>query len=210
MDLPPPWSRGLPGANLAHRQHGVVGGYTTRELPDFLLSLTNTTLLGKNEIAADPLCAAQNMSPTVFREDEYRFFSFSREEERMHVHVIAGDGEAKFRLQPEIELAKTHRYSRRQMSSLALGTNTSTVEAANISAHGLWLLAHRKELFMSQEAFPWFKDQTVKSIVNVEEQSLGHFYRPDLDVDLIAKNQEKHRCASESSPQVSKKIYLLT
>ncbi|MFN7338865.1 MAG: DUF4160 domain-containing protein, partial [bacterium] len=27
------------------------------------------------------------MSPTVFREDGYRFFFFSREETRMHVHV---------------------------------------------------------------------------------------------------------------------------
>ena len=36
------------------------------------------------------------MSPTVFREKGYRFFFFSREETRAHVHVICGDGEAKF------------------------------------------------------------------------------------------------------------------
>jgi len=70
------------------------------------------------------------------------------------------------------------------MISLARGTNTSPVEVTNISSHGLWILAHNKELFMSYEDFPWFKDQTVKSIVNVEEQSPGHFYWPDLDVDL--------------------------
>jgi diadenosine tetraphosphate (Ap4A) HIT family hydrolase len=33
----------------------------------------------------------------------------------MHVHVISGDGEAKFWLEPEIELAKNHRYSRKQL-----------------------------------------------------------------------------------------------
>ena len=55
------------------------------------------------------------------------------------------------------------------MSSLAHGNNTSAVEVTNISVHGLWLLAHGKELFMSYEDFPWFKDQTVKSIFSVEE-----------------------------------------
>ncbi|QQS54898.1 MAG: DUF4160 domain-containing protein [Candidatus Competibacteraceae bacterium] len=58
------------------------------------------------------------MSPTVFRESEYRFFFFSREEERLHVHVISGDGEAKFWLEPEIELAKNHRYSRKQLKQI--------------------------------------------------------------------------------------------
>jgi len=42
------------------------------------------------------------MSPTVFREKGYRFFFFSREETRMHIHVISGDGEAKFWLEPVV------------------------------------------------------------------------------------------------------------
>ncbi len=37
---------------------------------------------------------------------------------------------------------------------------------------------------MSYDDFPWFKDQAIKFIINVEEQSLGHFYWPDIDVDL--------------------------
>ena len=44
------------------------------------------------------------MSPTVFREGEFRFF-FSREESRPHIHVSDPDGEAKFWLRPTIELA---------------------------------------------------------------------------------------------------------
>ena len=40
---------------------------------------------------------------------------------------------------------------------------------------------------MSYEDFPWFKDQPVKSILNVEEQSPGHYYWPDFDVDLNTK-----------------------
>jgi len=54
------------------------------------------------------------MSPTIFRADGYRFFFFSREETRMHVHVVCGDGEAKFWLKPEIQLAKNIHLSRKQ------------------------------------------------------------------------------------------------
>ena len=70
------------------------------------------------------------------------------------------------------------------MNSLARGKNTSGVEVTNISAHGVWILAHDKELFMSYDDFPWFQDETVSTILNVEESSSGHFYWPDLDVDL--------------------------
>jgi hypothetical protein len=43
------------------------------------------------------------MSPTLFREKGYRFFFFSREELRMHVQH--SNGEAKFWIEPFIELA---------------------------------------------------------------------------------------------------------
>lgn len=45
------------------------------------------------------------MTPTVFRDGPFRFFFFSREEIKMHVHVSHPDGEAKFWLTPEVELA---------------------------------------------------------------------------------------------------------
>jgi hypothetical protein len=48
------------------------------------------------------------MSPTVLRIEGYRFYFFSREETRMHVHVQHADGEAKFWLEPLIELAQNH------------------------------------------------------------------------------------------------------
>ena len=58
------------------------------------------------------------MSPTVFKEKGYRFFFFSREELRMHVHVNCADGEAKFWLDPEIELARNHRLSRKRLKEV--------------------------------------------------------------------------------------------
>jgi hypothetical protein len=45
------------------------------------------------------------LSPTVFREGGFRAFFFSREESRIHVHVESSQGEAKFWLEPQIELA---------------------------------------------------------------------------------------------------------
>ena len=70
------------------------------------------------------------------------------------------------------------------MSSLAHGANTSAAEVTNISSHGIWLLVRGKELFMPYADFPWFIDLPIKSILNVEEPSPGHFYWPDIDVDL--------------------------
>ena len=55
------------------------------------------------------------MSPTIFREGGFRFFFYSREETRMHVHAYCSEGEAKFWLVPEIELAKNYRMSRAQL-----------------------------------------------------------------------------------------------
>lgn len=80
------------------------------------------------------------------------------------------------------------------MSLLKCGENFSKAEVSNISQHGIWLFAHGKELFLSYADFPWFRDQTVKSILNLEEQSPGHFYWPDLDVDLTEEIIEHPEC----------------
>jgi hypothetical protein len=46
------------------------------------------------------------MSPTVLRVRGYRFYFFSREEPQPHVHVQHETGEAKFWLEPTIEVAQ--------------------------------------------------------------------------------------------------------
>jgi hypothetical protein len=58
------------------------------------------------------------MSPTIFRQGPYRFFFFSREETRMHVHVHAAQGEAKFWIEPKIELANNFGLSSRALTSV--------------------------------------------------------------------------------------------
>jgi hypothetical protein len=73
------------------------------------------------------------------------------------------------------------------MRSKTLGKGISAVEITNISSNGVWLLTGDKELFMSYEDFPWFKDAPVGKILNVEEPHEGHFYWPELDVDLTVE-----------------------
>ena len=70
------------------------------------------------------------------------------------------------------------------MNSGQLGTNTFDVEVTNISQHGLWILCRDREMFLSFEDFPWFKDAPVAMILNVEEPSPNHYRWPDLDIDL--------------------------
>ena len=76
------------------------------------------------------------------------------------------------------------------MSLSAHGTATSAFEVSNISSHGIWLLTHDQELFIPCDDFPWFMDQPVKVIMHVEVPSPGHYYWPDIDVDLTQKNIE--------------------
>ncbi|MGA2263929.1 MAG: DUF4160 domain-containing protein [Acidobacteriota bacterium] len=57
------------------------------------------------------------VSPTIFRQKGFRFFFFSREEPRLHVHVNHAEGEAKFWLEPEIELAQNYGLSAHRLST---------------------------------------------------------------------------------------------
>jgi hypothetical protein len=56
--------------------------------------------------------------PTVLRINGYRFFFFSREETRKHIHICSGNGEAKFWISPEIELARNSGYSRQELKTI--------------------------------------------------------------------------------------------
>ena len=70
------------------------------------------------------------------------------------------------------------------------GTSTSTAEVTNISKHGLWLLLDERELLLSFDDFPWFRQATVDAILNVERAAPNHLRWPDLDVDLAVDSIE--------------------
>ncbi|MEQ1664184.1 MAG: DUF4160 domain-containing protein [Bdellovibrionales bacterium] len=58
------------------------------------------------------------VNPTLFIYKNYRFFFFSREESRMHVHVSCDDGEAKFWIEPVVALADHHELSVKKINEL--------------------------------------------------------------------------------------------
>lgn len=61
--------------------------------------------------------------PTVFRQDGFRFFFYSNEgdpREPAHIHVMGGNGEAKFWLRPEVALAESKGVDARTLRRIAL------------------------------------------------------------------------------------------
>lgn len=58
------------------------------------------------------------MSPVFRREDGYCFKFFSNEEERQHIHVIKAECEAKFWLEPSIELAENYGFKNKDLKRI--------------------------------------------------------------------------------------------
>jgi hypothetical protein len=58
------------------------------------------------------------MSPTIFREKGYRFYFLSNEEERIHIHITRGEGEAKFWIEPIVSLAVYHGFNPRKLNEI--------------------------------------------------------------------------------------------
>ena len=58
------------------------------------------------------------MIPTFRRENGYAFKIYSNEEERMHIHVVKDDNEAKFWLEPTIEVAYKGGFSQNEINKI--------------------------------------------------------------------------------------------
>ncbi len=75
------------------------------------------------------------MTPTVFRAGPFRFYFFSREEPRLHIHVVSAQGEAKFWIEPEIELARNYGLSESDLRRVAELISDHEVEIRNAWQH---------------------------------------------------------------------------
>ncbi|MBI3599558.1 MAG: DUF2442 domain-containing protein [Nitrospinae bacterium] len=75
------------------------------------------------------------------------------------------------------------------MKSLKHGKNI-LVSVENITPVGIWLFVKEKEYFLRYEDYPYFKDQTLSSIQNVQLLHGYHLYWTELDVDLEIDNLE--------------------
>ena len=75
------------------------------------------------------------------------------------------------------------------MKSLKHGRDISA-SVENITPFGIWLFVKEKEYFLSYEEYPYFKEQTLNAILNVQLLHGYHLFWPDLDVDLEIDNLE--------------------
>ncbi len=64
------------------------------------------------------------------------------------------------------------------------------VSVENITPFGIWLFVKGREYFLSYKDYPYFRDQTLKSIQGVQLIHGYHLYWPELDVDLEIDNLE--------------------
>jgi len=71
------------------------------------------------------------MSPTVFRQQGYRFYFFSLEESRMHVHVAGLEGDAKFWLEPMVEVAMARGLDQHRLNEVRRITEDHRDEITN-------------------------------------------------------------------------------
>jgi hypothetical protein len=73
------------------------------------------------------------MSPTVLKYKGYRFFFFSREESRIHIHVTNNNGEAKFWIDPQIELSKYFGFTDAELAEI-----TDIIKKHEIEIRNTW------------------------------------------------------------------------
>ena len=73
------------------------------------------------------------MSPTVFRARGFRFYFFSKEEHRIHIHAKHPDGEAKFWMTPRIQLVYSRGLNETQVCEAQM-----LIEEYDIEIHGAW------------------------------------------------------------------------
>lgn len=70
------------------------------------------------------------------------------------------------------------------MSPKPFETTSSEVEVTVIASHGMWLQVREREVFMSYDDFPGFRDAPIGKVRNVKEPVPGHLYWPDLDISV--------------------------
>jgi hypothetical protein len=73
-----------------------------QERPPHLWHRSFSICIQPTAVGFRALSYAGSVSPTVLRVKGFRFYFFSREERRSHVHVQHADGEAKFWIEPAV------------------------------------------------------------------------------------------------------------
>ena len=120
------------------------------------------------------------MSPVFRRESEYTFKIYSNEEERMHIHVICGGHEAKYWLEPRVELAKNTGIPEHKLSEI----KKIVEKYADSFKEQFRQHIGKRDYFLSYNRIPWMQDAPIRSVLNVQMSGPEAIEWPDLDVDL--------------------------
>jgi hypothetical protein len=76
------------------------------------------------------------------------------------------------------------------MSSVPLENTDSDVQVTVIASHGIWLQVRGREVFMSYDDFPGFRDAPMGKVRNVREPVPGQLCWPDFDVMVTIETFE--------------------
>ena len=123
-----------------------------------------------------------------------RFFFFSLEENRMHIHIRQAEKKAKIWIEPSISLAENKGFSSTEISNilkevLLEKNGTTTAEVTMINARGILLFVGGKEYYLSYDRYPWFRNAKVSDVLDVtmpDEESLRwDAIDVDLEIDSI-------------------------
>lgn len=83
------------------------------------------------------------------------------------------------------------------------------VSVENITPFGIWVFINGKEYFLNYREYPYFKNQSLNSIQNVQLLHGYHLYWPELDIDLEIdnlENPEKYTLKSKAKSIITPKI----
>ena len=154
------------------------------------------------------------MSPKFRKEEGFVFKIYSNEEERMHVHVVKAENEAKFWLEPTIELAENFGFNSKEIKKItkmveAYGNEfkqqfaATSVAVLMINSQGMMLSVQGQDYFVSYNRVPWLRDARVSSALNVRMSGPRAIEWPELDVDLeidSLKHPERYPLVMKRSP----------
>ncbi len=65
---------------------------------------------------------------------------------------------------------------------------TISASVENITPFGIWLFVKDKEYFLNYKDYPYFREQVLSAIQDVQLLHGYHLYWPQLDVDLEIDN----------------------
>lgn len=135
------------------------------------------------------------MSPKFKELNGFVFKIYSNEEKRMHIHIVKAENEAKFWLEPEIELAENFGFNSKELSFiekylenmetiLKSNSQDTQVRVLMINDKGIMLSVKGNDYFISYNRIPWMKNACISDALDVQMSGRNAIEWPKLDIDL--------------------------